>query len=152
LARGRNLDVIAADEAALEPDRARPSSHLATGMVLRAYAAHPRYRTSAAARRAGELMLNRLFAADPYADRRAAGFWLQFTFPFWFTDLISALDSLSLLGFSADEPQMARAITWLAERQQPTGLWKLRVTKNAGYDSNEWLSLAICRVLKRLYP
>jgi hypothetical protein len=150
--RGRNLDVIAGDEAALEPDKTKPSSHLATGMVLRAYAALPRRRQSAVARRAGELLLSRLFAADRYADRRAASFWLQFTFPFWFTDLISALDSLSLIGVAPADPQMIRAINWLVDRQQPDGLWKLRTTKNTGYDSNEWLSLAICRILKRLYP
>ena len=148
---GKALGFIATDAPALEPNRAQPSSHLVTGMVLRAYAAHPRYCHSATAKQAGELLLSRLFQADRYADRRAADFWFRFTFPFWFTDLISALDTLSLLGFSTDEPPMARALQWLAERQQPDGLWQLKTVRGGkGLDTDRWLSLVICRILKRL--
>ncbi len=58
--RGRNLDVISMRAAPLETDPARPFSWLATGVVLRAFAAHPRKRRSEAARQAGELLLSSL--------------------------------------------------------------------------------------------
>jgi Squalene-hopene cyclase C-terminal domain len=53
----------------IPPDRSKPSSHLVTGMVLRAFAAHPVRRRSAAARRAGELLAERLYRRDSYGDR-----------------------------------------------------------------------------------
>jgi hypothetical protein len=148
--RGRKLDVISMDEPALEPDRARPSSHLVTGMVLRAYAAHPRYRHAPEVRPAAKLLLSRLFRPDTYPDRRTAGYWLRFTFPFWFTDLISALDTLTLLGFSATDPQIARGVRWLADQQQPNGLWQLKTLKNPQLNPSLWLSLAIARIMRRL--
>ena len=147
----QKLDVIALHTQTLEPDRSKPFSHLVTGMVLRAYAAHEAYRDSPVARKAGVLLLSSLFKKDNYPDRGNPDFWLKFTFPFWFTDLISAMDSLSLLGFSKDEPQIKKAIQWFAGNQQPNGLWKLRILKNLKYDNDLWLSLAICRILKRLY-
>ncbi len=145
------LDVIAMNTATIEPDRTRPFSHMVTGIVLRAYAAHPAFRQTAEAQAAGKLLLSSLFKKDSYPDRSAPDFWLRFTFPFWFTDLISAMDSLSLLGFSENEPRMCKAIQWFADNQSPDGLWHLKILKNAGYDSGLWLSLAICRILKQLH-
>jgi len=148
--RGKKLDIISEKRNPLEPDRTKPFSHLVTGVVLRAYAAHPRLRHSKEARSAGKLLLASLFIRDSYPDRRAADYWLRFTFPFWFTDLLSALDSLTRLGFSVKEPQIERALQWFIDNQAPDGLWHLKVLKNAGYDTDLWLSLSICRILKRL--
>ena len=72
--------------------------------------------------------------------------------PFWFTDLISAMDTLSAWGFSKDEPQIEAGMMWLAAHQQNNRLWKLRILKNRRNDTDVWLSLAICRILKRLHP
>jgi hypothetical protein len=149
--RGRNLDVISMRAAPLEPDPARPFSWLATGVVLRAFAAHPRKRRSVAARQAGELLLSSLFKKDNYPDRGSPAYWLRFTFPFCYTDLISALDSLSLLGFPGDRPEMARALAWFRDNQAPEGLWGLKMLKNKDRDPHFWLALSICRVFKRLY-
>ena len=51
---------------------ARPSSHLVTGMALRAFAASPTRRTSREARRAAELLATRFLQPDRYPDRKAA--------------------------------------------------------------------------------
>ncbi len=147
----KKLELISTQSPTLEPDRSKPSSHLITGVVLRAYAAHDTYRNTAVAQQAGKLLLSAFFKNDHYPDRRDASFWLKFTFPFWFTDLLSAMDSLSLLGFKKYEPQMEKAIKWFVSQQQASGLWKLKVLKNDRTESELWISLVICRVLKRLY-
>ena len=150
--RNENLDIIAMKSKTLEPDRAKPSSHMVTGIVLRAYTAHERYRDLPEVKEASKLLLSALFKKDNYTDRGSADYWLKFNYPFWFTDLISATDTLSLLGFAKDEPQIEKAITWLLTYQQENGLWKLKTLKNKKeYETELWLSLAICRIIKRLY-
>lgn len=148
----KKLDIISMKTETLEPDRSRPFSHLVTGVVLRAYAAHETYHNSAEAKLAGKLLLSNFFKKDNYPDRGSLDFWLRFTYPFWFTDLISATDSVSKLGFSKEEPQIKKAIQWFANNQQSDGLWKLKTLKNEKkFETDLWLALAICRVLKRLY-
>jgi hypothetical protein len=136
----------------IQPERPKPFSQLATGVVLRAFAAHHKYRESKEAKTAGELLKSRLFQPDKYPDRRNASYWTKFTFPFWFTDLLSALDSLSLLGFSQDGPRIAEALEWFRIRQQEDGLWKLSLLKNKSIpDLPLWTSLSVCKVFKRFY-
>ncbi len=146
---GKTLDVIAMNSAPIMPDREKPFSHLATGCVLRAFAAHKKYRKCKEAKIAGKLLLSNLFKKDNYPDRSTEDYWLRFSFPFWFTDLLSALDSLSLIGFSTDEPQMQKAVNWFVQNQQPNGLWKLKILKGRDKETDKWLALAFCRILKR---
>jgi hypothetical protein len=133
------------------PDRSRPSSHMVTGVVLRALAASPRYRHHGDVQTAGRWLASRFFTADRYPDRRAADYWTKFTFPFWFTDLASSLDTLSVLGVPADHPQVARAIEWFRSRQREDGSWRLTYLKNIGKDVDQWVHFAICRSLKRYF-
>ena len=49
----------------IDPDTSKPFSHLVTGVVLRAYAAHNGYRKSTEAHAAGELLSHRIFKPDP---------------------------------------------------------------------------------------
>ena len=134
----------------IEADPTKPFSHLVTGMVLRAFAAHPRYRKADAALRAAELLKSRLFKADKYADRKAAGYWFRFTFPFQFTDLLTSLDSLGKLGCPASDPDIARAIDWFRERQRADGSFELRMVRGIGdRELPRWLGLALCRALLR---
>lgn len=150
--QNRKLDVITMQAQTLQPNRSKPFSHLITGVVLRAYAAHPTYRHSDEAKLAGKLLLSHLFKKDNYPDRSSPEYWLRFTYPFWFTDLVSATDSLSRLGFAKEEPGIAEAIDWFIAHQHDSGLWKLKTLKNQKkYHTDLWISLAICRVLKRLY-
>jgi len=135
----------------VKPNRAKPFSHLVTGVVLRAFAVHDKHRTSKEARAAGELLASRFFKKDAYPDRQSIDFWLKFSYPFWFTDLLSSLDSLSLMEFSVDNPQIKRALDWFTERQRDDGAWELTLLRNKDKDLSLWLSLAICRVFKRFY-
>lgn len=150
--RDRNIQAIAPSEATIEPDVSKPFSHTITGVVLRAFSAHPTYRHSREARQAGELLVSSLFKRDKYPDRAGAEYWLRFSFPFWFTDLISAMDSLSQLGFSEHEPQIDKALKWFTTNQRKGGLWELKILKGSNKDVLKlWLALAICRIFKRFY-
>lgn len=133
----------------IEPDKSKPSSHMATGVVLRAFAAHSTYRKSKDARVAGELLASQLFKRDRYPDRADVSYWTKFTFPFWFTDLLSALDSLSRLGFTAQHSQIRKGLDWLVSRQQPSGLWDVQRLKHSSHTLS--IALAICRVFRRFF-
>lgn len=149
---GRNLDIISSQAGTLEPDISQPFSHLITGVVLRAFAAHEFHRQSREAKKAGELLLSGLFRKDNYPDRGSSDFWLRFSFPFWYTDLISALDSLSLLGFSRNESQIKKALRWFREKQQESGGWELKLLKGHNRDTLQlWLALSICRIFLRFH-
>jgi len=49
------------DPKTLEPNRAKPFSHMITGVVLRAFTAHPKFRNLKEAKTAGELLASRFF-------------------------------------------------------------------------------------------
>ncbi len=135
----------------IEPDRGRPFSHLVTGMVLRAFAAHPRYRRTRAARDAARLLKARFFKPDKYPDRRAPEYWTKFTYPLQFTDLLTSLDSLGKMGFASDDPEVALAIDWFAKQQKKDGSFELVMRRGIGDKRLAyWIGLALCRALRRL--
>ncbi|MBN1584508.1 MAG: hypothetical protein JXA89_27630 [Anaerolineae bacterium] len=143
----------------LEPDRSKSFSHNWTGMVLRAFAVHPHYCHSQAARVAAHLLKSRFFQPDCYTSYQAASYWVRFDYPFWWNNLVTALDSLSLMGFSGHDEQIELALKWLVDHQEESGLWQVSYAKP--YEEREataqvrktqfWVSLAICRVFKRLF-
>jgi squalene-hopene cyclase-like protein len=147
---GLSLNVMLTARDTVEPDRSRPSSHLITGIVLRALAAHPRCRHSADARRAADLVKSRFFRRDVYPDRAAPSNWLVFSYPFWWTDLLSALDSLAWIGFRGGDPDIARGVAWFIENQEPSGLWNTGHNRPKGPHSDLWVGLAICRMLNAI--
>jgi hypothetical protein len=133
-------------------DRLKPHAHLATGMVLRAFAAHPGYRQRPEVVAAGERLKERFFQADKYNDRKAPAYWTKFQFPFWWPNLLTALDSLAYLGFDRQDKDIARGLAWFAKNQSADGLWE------TGYGSGRnaermrhWVGLAICRLLRRFF-
>ena len=132
-------------------DKSQPFSHLVTGVVLRAFAAHSMYRKSQEGKNAGRLLASRFFLRDVYPDRQGPDFWTKFSYPFWFTDLLSSLDSLSLLGFKAEGPQIRKGLQWFATRQQRNGGWQLPLLRTRDKDLKLWINLAICRVFRRFY-
>jgi len=142
----------------LEPDRTKPFSHNCTGMVLRAFAAHPVYRRSEAALHAAGLLKSRFFQPDAYTSYQDAGYWVRFEHPFWWNNLVSALDSISQIGVTAEDPQVRLALDWLADHQEESGLWRLsyarpELTEKDTPKAREmklWVTLAVCRVFKRL--
>lgn len=135
----------------VKTDPTKPFSHLMTGIALRAFAAHPEYRKHPAAKKAGELLAGRFFQADKYVDRRTPDYWEKVTFPFWFTDIVSALDSLSWLGFKPDHPDIRKALENIRSHQQRNGLFDYKALKGGNDPSQpHWGCLAICRLIKRL--
>ncbi|MGB8360512.1 MAG: prenyltransferase/squalene oxidase repeat-containing protein [Acidimicrobiia bacterium] len=137
----------------VQPDRARPFSHNCTDMVLRAFAVHPGYRSSREARKAGELLKSRFFRQDAYSFHKAARYWTRFIH--WWPSLLTSLESLSLLGFGVDDPDMRGGLDWLIEHQGEDGLWYLsgedtgRPSSPRVENERAWLTLRICRILKR---
>lgn len=62
--RNRDLDALK-DRETIEPDRAKPFSHLITGIVLRPFSLMPEYRPRV--RDAGLLFADRIFTRDKYS-------------------------------------------------------------------------------------
>jgi len=140
------------------PDRTRPSSHLATGMALRAFAVQSRTRSLPEVQQAATLLKSCFFRADRYNDRKAPAYWVKFQHPFWWSNLLTALDTLSLLGFPAHDPDVQKGLAWFCDNQQPDGLWRTGYEQAGRADLTpkevqvvEWVGLAVCRVLKRLW-
>jgi hypothetical protein len=135
------------EEQPIQPDRSRPFSQWMTGIVLRAFAAQQEYRRASQARAAGELLKSRFFQRDPYPDRQAASFWEKIRYPFWWTDILSALDSLWWLGFSAHDRDIQKGLEWLIANQEESGLWRARYLSGSDKHIHHWTTLHVCRVL-----
>ena len=137
----------------------KPSSHNWTGMVIRAFSAHPEHRKSPDVKQAAELLKERFFQKDPhYTSYQDAGYWVRFQFPFWWNNLIAALDSLSTIGLSSEDKDIRKALNWIRNHQQEDGLWKVSYwekypPKNTlkEQEMQLWISLAICRILSRFF-
>lgn len=145
--RGRTFSCLG--DTTITADRTKPSSHLVTGVVLRAFAVHPRRRRGAVARHGASLLAASLFNRDRYPDRAAPDFWTRCGFPFWHTDVIAALDTLGRIGHPASDPQVRRALAWLAGRQRPDGSFELTLLRTRDKALPQWLGLAICRAVMR---
>ena len=147
---GEKLDALESSEL-IQPVKSKPFSSLVTAMVLRAFAAHPTYRKSDDAKKAGELLISRFFTNDKYPDRQSKNFWERVSFPFLYTDIISALDSLYFLGFNRNNPGIIGALKFLRDQQNETGNFNLKITRGRDKDLPYWICLATCRLFKRYY-
>jgi len=136
----------------LPPDKSKSHAHLATGMVLRAFAAHPEYRDRPEVIRAGEALKSRILQPDRHNDRKAKSYWLKFQFPFWWSNLVTCLDSLARLEFDRQDADISRGLDWFIANQEADGLWPTGYGsgKKAG-ENRRWVGLAICRVMKHFY-
>lgn len=147
---GRNLDTIYQKSKRLELNRDKPFSHLITGVVLRAYVAHPKYRNSEPAKAATKLLVPRFFEHDVYPDKNRKDDWLRFSFPFWQTDILSSLDIVGLTALElSSHPKVIRAKEWFTEHQQADGLFTGHLLKDRYHDLQLWYSYAICRAFDR---
>ncbi len=138
----------------LEPDRSKPFSHNWTDMVLRAFAVHPKYRRCKEALKAADLLKSRFFQPDSYSSYQDVGYWVRFAF--WWPNLVTALDSLSLMGYSKDDADIKKGLDWLVKNQTGDGLWNLSYVEGAkesvsvkAKEERFWLSLRVARILKR---
>ena len=134
------------------PERSKPHSHMATGMALRALAVHPIYRKRDEVIKAGEVLKRRFFKPDKYNDRKAKSYWFKFQFPFWWTNLLTALDTLSWLEFDREDADIIKGLEWFSTNQVEDGLWPTGYGSGKRSEENRrWVGLAICRVLKNFY-
>jgi hypothetical protein len=138
----------------IEPDRSKPFSHNWTDMVLRAFAAHPIRRYIKEAHIAADLLKSRFFQPDAYSSYQDDRYWVRFMF--WWPNLVTALESLMLLGYSKDDSDVQKGLYWLIENQLPNGLWKLDNAKNAKQKEvpsvdQFWLTLRIAKIMKHFY-
>ncbi|MFO8068414.1 MAG: hypothetical protein R6U02_00220 [Alkalibacterium sp.] len=148
--KNHNIGVTYNYHETIDPDYNRPSSYMITGVVLRAFAVHPLFKGRQEIKEAGELVSDFIFKRDVYPDRQDKKYWTRFVYPFCYTDLISVLDSLSLLGFSPVQPNIEKGLQWFIDGQLESGSWDLKIT--AGQDKERlqlYLDLAICRVFKQ---
>ncbi|MGA9138889.1 MAG: prenyltransferase/squalene oxidase repeat-containing protein [Methanocella sp.] len=145
-------------ETATAFDRSQPFSAAGTGMVLRAFAAHPALRRSEPALTAARLLKSKFFKKDNWSSYGHPDNWVRFQYPFWWTNLVSALDSISLIGLLKEDPDISRALGWLAEHQWADGLWEVsystihRNSENSrSQETRLWVTLAICRIFRQFY-
>jgi hypothetical protein len=137
----------------IQPDRSLPHAHLATGMVLRAFAAHPAYRRKPEVLLAGEQLKSRFFQSDKYNDRKGKSYWLKFQYPFWWSNLLTALDSLAKISFQAKDAAIKKGLSWFILNQEIDGLWPTGYGAGRKAEENRrWVGLAICRMMKMYDP
>jgi Squalene-hopene cyclase C-terminal domain/Prenyltransferase and squalene oxidase repeat len=141
---------------------ARPSSHLVTGMALRAFAASASRRTSREARRAAELLATRFLQPDRYPDRKAASYWEVLGEPRFYTDVLDALDCATAVGLGKENSGVRTAEAYLRGRQLPDGLWypgppvraeigqKAPPPSDKDREAARWLTVRVLLVLRRV--
>ena len=127
-----------------------PFSHMITGIVIRAFANNPKYRSSPEATKAGELLIQRFFKPDVYSSRQKADYWTKYSFPFWWTDLICVLDSLSKMEFSINNPGINNALKYYKKQQMEDGTWDFYAFKGKTHaNQDSWLSFTLIKTIKR---
>ena len=138
-------------------DKSKPFSAAGTGMAIRALAVHPEYRHSEEAKRAALLLKSKFLKKDNWSWYQHPDNWIRFQFPYWWNHLVSALDMVSLIGISKEDPDVQTALQWFIEHQEKSGLWKLSYSKIHKVSKKEkssetrlWITLCICRIFKRL--
>ncbi len=131
-----------------KPRRTQPFSHHVTGIILRAFAESSSWRKSREAWQAGEKLLSCFFCDEVYEDRTFPSDWEKICYPFWNTDILGSLDSLSKVGFGADNETIQKGLDWLLRRQNVQGFWECG-NKKATLEEHLWVTLAVLRVLKR---
>jgi len=124
-----------------------PSSHCVTGMALRGFASAPDEGIRKEVQKAGDLLANRIFKPDKYPDRRGVEYWGKLSYPFWFTDALSALDVLSRLGFDLSAGRIKRAYKWLIKQQNNNGYWESNFHRS-NKEPDPWLTYAALKILQ----
>jgi hypothetical protein len=137
---------------------ARPSSHLITGMVLRAFAASKSRRISREPRRAAELIATRFLQPDRYEDRKPASHWEEIAEPRFWVDVLGALDSVTAIGLGKENSGVRTAEAYVRSRQAEDGFWYPgspdKGSKTAAGDRDKasalWLTLRVLLTLRRI--
>src|SRR3954451_13777452 len=141
---------------------ARPSSHLITGMALRAFAASQSRRSSREARRAAELLATRFLQPDRYPDRKAPSYWEQLSEPRFYVDMLDALDTVTAVGLGKENSGVRTAEAYVRGRQSGDGLWypggppepgapsRVPTVTPKDREAARWLTVRALSVLRRV--
>jgi hypothetical protein len=139
-------------------DKAQPFAHSGTGMVIRAFAAHPQYRKSPEALKAAQLLKSHFLQSDNYNSYKHPDNWIRFEYPFWWNNLAAGIGFGFAHRHTATDPDVRKALDWFIANQTETGLWKISYSKihkappnNKTDEERLWISLAICRVFQRYF-
>jgi len=139
-------------------DKTKPFSAAGTGMVIRAFSVHPKYKDSKYTMKAAQLLKSKFFKKDNWTWYQHPDNWVRFQFPYWWNHLVAAMDSLSLIGLPKEDEDIKNAIQWFVDNQQKDGLWKTSYSKIHKMSENQknhemqlWITLSICRIMKRYY-
>ncbi|MBN1214836.1 MAG: hypothetical protein JXA99_05270 [Candidatus Lokiarchaeota archaeon] len=140
-------------------DPTSPSSHNWIGMIIRPFAVHPKYKDSIIAKKSAKLLKSMFFKADPnYTSYQKADYWIRFQYPYWWNHLVAALDSISLIGISKDDKDIANALKWFITNQKEDGLWLLNYAKKQpksyslkAKQEQLWITFKICQIFKRYF-
>ncbi len=144
--RNEKLDALNKKET-IEPDKTKPFSHMVTGIVLRPFSLMTAYGKKV--KDAGMLLADRVFTRDKYSDRRGVEYWTKFTYPYHWTDLLSTIDTLTLLEIK-NHPKITEIEHWFKKRKQEDGTYNVSVMAGAKYkDVKYWITLQYLKVLKR---
>lgn len=139
-------------------DKSKSFSAAGTGMVLRAFSVHPTYKKSEEALTAARLLKSKFFKKDNWSSYQHPDNWIRFQYPFWWTNIVSALETLSLMDFSKDDEDVKKALNWLVEHQETDGLWNISYSKihktpdkQRTFMASLWITLTICRIFKKFH-
>jgi hypothetical protein len=128
----------------------------ATHDALRVAALDARMAAHPAIAQGAEVVCNLLMVRDMSKYHTGAS-WTILDYPPFDMSLVSTLDSLARLGYTAAHPQIARALDYLFSRQLPGGAWPLdrspyRPPFQVGLfgEANKWLTLDVLRAVKWL--
>jgi hypothetical protein len=95
---------------------------------------------------------SRFFQPDRYNDRKATTYWFKYQFPFWWGNLLTALDSLARLGFDRLDPDITGGLDWFITNQDEDGLWPTGYGSGRKAEANRrWVGLAVCRMLYQFF-
>jgi len=131
----------------IEPDKTKPFSHMVTGIVLRPFSLMAKYREKV--KDAGLLLAERVFTRDKYSDRRGVEYWTKFTYPYHWTDILSTLNTLTLLGIEKHQ-KINEIKQWFKKHKQENGTYNVRVMAGARYkDVKYWVTLRYLTLFKR---
>ena len=145
--RQKGLEALYEKET-IEPDKSKPFSHLITGIVLRPFSLVSAFKGKV--KDAGVLLADRVFTRDKYSDRMGVEYWTKFTFPYHWTDILSTIDTLTLLGINS-HPKINEIIRWFETHKQDNGIYEVNVMAGAKYrDVKYWITLQYLNVLNRL--
>lgn len=82
----------------------------------------------------------------------------RYQYPFWWSNILTALDSLSRIEFSVDDKDIQKGLDWFVSHHRENGLWdtsyelaKRREASPKERDAMLWVGLAACTVFERFH-